>query len=105
MENIKIKNKEVELKFTFNSFKFMENFDIKAVEEIESKPFKIIPMLEVLLLGALNNNPKVKVSIVDVQEFIEGYIEDGSITELMEELMTLLQDSSFFKSLQKAKQK
>ena len=105
METIKVKNKEVELKFTFNSFKYMENFDIKAVEEIESKPFKIIPMLEVLLLGACNNSPKVKVSIVDVQDFLEEFMEEGSVTELMEELMNKLQESNFFKSLQKAKKK
>ena len=102
---IEMKKKEVELKFTFNSFKYMQDFDIKALDEIESKPFKIVPMLETLLMGAVNSNPKVKFTSNDVQEFLEIYVENESITELLEVLMGSLQESSFFKSLQKNPQK
>lgn len=100
-----IKNKEVDLKFTFNSFKYMEDFDLSAIETIEAKPFKIIPLLETLLLGAVNCDPKQKFTVIDVQNFIEIFVEEGSITDLLEELMTLLQDSRFFKSLQKTTKK
>lgn len=98
---VKFKNQEVELKFSFNSFKHMEDFDLSALAEIESKPFKLIPMVETLLLGALNHNAKVKYTPLMVQEFLEEFVEEGSISDLMEELMKLLEDSSFFKSLQK----
>jgi hypothetical protein len=100
---VKIKNKEYELKFTFNSFKYMEDFDITALQEIESKPFKIIPIISTLLYGAVNHNPKVRVRLEDVEIFLEDFIVDGDVGELLEELMTLLQDSNFFKSLQKMK--
>ena len=99
--NIKIKNKEYELKFTFNSFKYMEDFDLLALEDIESKPFKLIPVLETLLHGALNHNPKKVISVEFVDEFLDEFMEDGSVTELLNELMELLQESRFFKSLQK----
>lgn len=98
---IKFKGKDVELKFTFNSFKYMEEFDVTELENVESKPFKLIPIIEMLLMGALNNNPKVKVNYVDVQNFLEEYVEENSIADLLEQLMELLQESNFFKSLQK----
>lgn len=103
MSTIKIKNKEYELKYTFNSFKFMQDFDVSAMEEVEKKPFKIIPVLEMLLLGAVNHNAKQVVKEQDIQDYLEEYIasEDGDITALLETLMQLLQESSFFKSLQR----
>lgn len=102
---IKFKGKEQELKFTFNSFKYMTDFEISVFAEVEDKPFKIIPLLEMLLLGALNSNSKVIVDIVDVQEFLEEFVEDGEIGSLLEDLMQLLQDCNFFKSLQKKTKK
>jgi len=98
---VNIKGKDRELKFTFNSFKYMENFDVKELEEVENKPFKLIPLIEMLLMGALNNDPTDKVSVVDVEIFLEDFIEEGSVSDLLNELMELLQDSNFFKSLQK----
>lgn len=98
---INIKGKEVELKYTFNSFKYMRGFDMGAINDMENKPFEIIPMLEVLLLGALNSNRKNKYTESDVEEFIEDYIVEGSLSGLIAELMELLQDSNFFKSLQR----
>ena len=89
------------LSFTFNSFKYMEEFDISILNEVETKPFKIVQVLTQLLYGALNSNPKEYVSEDDVTEFLEEYIETGVVTDLLEELVNLLQESSFFKSLQK----
>ena len=98
---INFRDEELELKFTFNSFKYMRDFDMGAIQTIEAKPFELIPLMESLLLGAMNNNPKKKFSILDVERFLEEYIEDGSVTELLNGLMELLQESSFFKSLQR----
>ena len=102
MTNITIDGIVHEPKFTFNSFKYMEDFDIDALQTLDKTPFKIIPVVEMLLMGALNNNPRVMVSLADVDDFVDEFISgDGSLTELTEELMNLLQDSNFFKSLQK----
>lgn len=98
---IKIRNEEVELKFTFNSFKYMREFDMGAIQNIENKPFELIPVLETLLLGAVNSSPKVKFSLLDVEAFLEEYIEEHSVSVLLNDLMELLQESSFFKSLQR----
>lgn len=98
---LKIRGQEVEVKFTFNSFKYMEDFDLSVMEEIETKPFKLIPVVETLLVGALNNNPKVKYTPAIISEFLEEYVVENSIGDLLEELMVLLQESNFFKSLQK----
>lgn len=98
---INIKGKEKELKFTFNSFRFMQNFNLGELDEMEKNPFKIINIVETLMVGALNNDPKDKYSLADVDTFLEWYMEDNSLPELLENLMSLLQESSFFKSLQK----
>lgn len=101
MSTVKIKGREVELKYTFNSFKYMADFNANDFNEMESKPFKIIPMLGMLLMGAVNHNPKIKISEDLVNEYLEEFAVEGDISSLMEELMTLLQESNFFKSLQK----
>lgn len=99
---IEIKGITYEPKFTFNSFKYMEDFNVNDLETLDATPFKIIPFVEILLMGAVNSNPKNKVSLSDVDTFIDEYIEnDGSLTDLIEQLMGLLEESSFFKSLQK----
>lgn len=98
---INIKGQEVELKYTFNSFKYMQELDMGELQELERKPFKILNAAELLLLGAVNHNPAKKFSIGDVQAFLEKFIVDGSISDLLEELMNSLQESNFFKSLQK----
>lgn len=100
---ISIKNKEIELKFTFNSFKYMKDFDVSQMALLETKPFMVVDIAESLLLGAVNNDIKQQFSIIDVQKFLEKYVEvDGeSLPDLVEELMVKLQESNFFKSLQK----
>ena len=101
MSIVKIGETNYTLKFTFNSFKYMEDFDLNEINKLEEKPFKIVGILETLLMGALNNNPKVVVSEEDVQNYLEKYMEDGDLAELLQTLIDLLQDSNFFKSLQK----
>jgi len=40
--NIKVDGKEIELEYSFNSFKYMEDFNVLELQEIESKPFKVL---------------------------------------------------------------
>lgn len=102
---VKIKNINHELKFTFNSFKYMKDFNVKDLTTLESQPFKIISVTEELLIGALNNNPKVRVYEEDIEEYLEQTLEDGTLMELLETLIQLLEESSFFKALQKKETK
>lgn len=98
---INFNDKDIELKFTFNSFKYMQDFDITDFEKIETKPFLVIPITETLLLGGLNHNPKVKHFSSEVEEYLEKYVIDNNISDLLEKLVDELQKSDFFKSLQK----
>lgn len=100
-----IKEKEYELKFTFNSFRFMEDFNFSELEEVQHKPFKLIGVTSQLLLGALNHNRDEYYSQDDVEELMENILEENSIAELLNDLVELLQESSFFKSLQKQTKK
>jgi len=103
--NINIDGKDVELGFSYNSFKYMQDFDLSELVGMEGKPFKIITITESLLIGAVNCDPKVKFPEAKVTEFLEEYVVENSIADLLEELMKLLEDSHFFKSLQKTNQK
>ena len=98
-----INGREKELKFTYNSFKHMEDLDFEKLEHADSKPFIIAGFTSTLLCGALNHNPKAKkVDESDVDEALEVFVtEGGSISELFQSLFDLLQESNFFKSLQK----
>jgi hypothetical protein len=103
MSTVIIKNREYDLKFTFNSFKYMKELNLKDIEDFETNPLKIACMLEMMLLGAVNSNPNKVVKESELQEYLEEYFteETSDVTVLFEELMTLLQESSFFKSLQR----
>lgn len=101
MKTITYKEKEYELKYTYNSFRYMEEFDIEDLNIVESKPFKIIPIVMTLLTGALNYNPNKPVKLALVNEILEDVIENGNIQELFTDLIDCLQDSNFFKNLQK----
>lgn len=95
------KDKEYELKYTYNSFRYMQDLDLGELEVIESKPFRIIGFTEELLMGAINNDPKRKVGVALVSEIVETRMDEGKLMELMENLIKLLEESSFFKNLQK----
>lgn len=97
---ITINNKVVELKFSFNSFKYMENFSMTEVSDIDKYPFKVIRLTEELLYGAVNNSRKLQFSKEDVGVFLEEYASEHSMLELLTVLMGELEDSSFFKNLQ-----
>lgn len=103
MNIIKMGTRSVELKYTFNSFKYMEDLDMSVMAEIDRKPFKILFLAETLLLGAVNHNPKDFYSPDFVRDYLETLMETGSLMDLIEQLMTLLQESNFFKSLQMEK--
>lgn len=93
--------KEYNLKYTYNSFRYMQDLDLGELELIESKPFRIIGFTEELLFGAINNDPTKKVSITEVSKIVEQRMEEEKLVELMENLIKLLEESSFFKNLQK----
>lgn len=98
---LKLTDSELELKFTFNSFKYMEEFDISKLDGIENRPFKIIGVTRELLIGGLNHSPAKLFNEVDADVILEEVIENGSVGELLELLLDELQESNFFKSLQK----
>lgn len=103
MSTVTINNKEYELKFTFNSFKYMQDLDLSSLEEMEKKPFMIAPLIETLLMGAVNHNAKMKVKEEDIVAYLDEFVagDENSLVDFLEELISLLQTSSFFKSLQK----
>lgn len=100
MEGIKLGGKNAILKYSFNSFKYMEDLDLSVMNELENKPFKIIGLAEMMLMGAVNNDPRNLFTVDMVQEYLEKEIADGKLMDLLTKLMELLQESDFFKSLQ-----
>lgn len=101
---LEIGKKKYKLAFTFNSFRYMEELDFTELEDVESKPFKMIGFTEKLLLGALNSNPKVQYSIQDAMSILENYVDGGgNLVELIEDLTNMLEESHFFKNLQVSK--
>lgn len=101
--NIMYEGKEVELKFTFNSFRYMQDLDLEDLQNLETTPFKVLGITETLMRGALNHNPRNKYSTIETVEIIEEVMEDGELIELLEFLLEELQESSFFKNLQEQK--
>ena len=97
---VEINGKEVELKYTYNSFKYMEDLNVADIGNLETNPFKVIGINEILLLGALNHNPKVIFGRDVVSEYLEARMDDGTIFNVSEQLMELLEKSSFFQNLQ-----
>jgi hypothetical protein len=53
----------------------------------------------------MNRNKAVKVSLDEVDEIVETAMNEGKFGELLEELMTKLQESNFFQSLQRNQEK
>lgn len=100
MTKIPVGDKEISIEYTFNSFKFMQDFDVTAMSEVENKPFKVIGILSSLLTGGLNSNPKRLVATDIVDMYTEQIIQSGLAVDVIEECFTELQESDFFKSLQ-----
>jgi len=99
--DFKVNGKDYELKYTFNSFNYMRELNFDKLNNIEKTPFEMIPMLEMMIMGGLNHNPKKKFDVASVQDAIEEYADENSIAELFPELFALLEESRFFKALQK----
>lgn len=97
---IKINGKIRQLKFSFNSFKYLEDFDFAELEDMETKPFKLIRVTEELLFSAVNNDRKNYISVDLVQDYLEEVLEKGELPDLFAELAEMLQSSSFFQNLQ-----
>ena len=97
---IELEGKELELKYTFNSFRYMEELDLMELQTLEQTPFKIIGVTETLMRGALNHNPSKRYDNKEVVAIIEQIMDDGELMELLEFLLEELQKSSFFKNLQ-----
>lgn len=98
---ITIGKNKYNLEFTFNSFRHMGDIDFGELEEIESKPFKIIGFTEDLLLGALNYTPNNVFNRAETSIILEEYMnEGGNLVDLVEILTGLLEESQFFKNLQ-----
>lgn len=98
---IKLRNTDVDLKFTFNSFKYLQEFDVSELAMLDVKPFKMLSIASELLLGAVNSNPKVVFTESDVNEYLEESMKNLGLIELTESLIHLLEESDFFKELQK----
>lgn len=97
---IKIKGKKYMLAFTFNSFRYMADFDIGSFSEVESKPFLMVSILSDLFFGAMNNKRDTYFDHDTCDELLETYLDDNDIGELTQGLMKLLENSSFFKAHQ-----
>lgn len=97
---INYKGEDLELKFTFNSFRYLEDFDVQDLEDVQHKIFKMFSISRQLLMAALNKEPSRKFTFADVDAILEPHAEDGSIVEIFGGLSELLVDSGFFKSLQ-----
>lgn len=99
------KDEILNLEYTFNSFRFMEELDLSELSKLDRKPFKMVGIAQILLIGALNHNPKVIFDDIKVMEILEVKSNEGKLFELLEKLIELLQESSFFKNLQESPQK
>ena len=97
---IKYKGKVLPLKYTFNSFKYMEDLDLGILSELDEKPFKIVGMTLTLLMGAMNYRPKIQYDEEQAYEVLESISDEGNMVELLEFLIGELEKSSFFKNLQ-----
>lgn len=105
MSTTKFNFKGKEFKFSFNSFQYMDELDFSALEDknVRKKPLKVATTLQLLVMGATNAHSKIKVSEDEVVEYLDDFVSNGGdINELLTFLIEKLQESSFFKSLQKA---
>jgi len=83
----------------------MEDFNVLELQEIESKPDKVLKIISQLLFGAMNQHPKAFYSFEQVDAVVEQISMDGMLTDSITELVALLEASDFFKALQGSTQK
>ncbi len=98
-QKIKVSNKEYILKYTFNSFRYME--DICISDDLDNYPFRAFSIVEGMMLGALNWTPNKLFTKEDAQNIITEYLdqnEDITIQDLMMMLQEEIHSSNFFKS-------
>ena len=99
---IKIGEVDVELRYTFNSFKYMREFDINEINDIQNKPFKLFAVLSELFYGAVNHNTSIVVSKEESDTMLQEYVssKDCNIGEFINKLFEMLTENDFFKQLQ-----
>ena len=99
---IKIGEVDVELRYTFNSFKYMKELDISDMNNLDKKPFKIFNVLSELFYGAVNHNPNVSVSREESDTLLQDYLssDDCNIGEFSNKMVEMLLENDFFKQLQ-----
>lgn len=98
-----INGKELLLKYTYNSFRHMDEFSLVDVKNSETNPTMIFKITEILLYGALNNSRKQYYSRDFVMDYLESKVDNGDeeeIFDLAQTLMEMLSETSFFKRLQ-----
>ena len=100
MKTIKVGTATMNVEFSFNSFRYMQDFDMGKFAEMGDKPFMIIGIIEDLLRGALNHDRKVIVTDDELMDITEEIVTSGGTTDVLETLMSALEESDFFKSLQ-----
>jgi len=100
---INLLGKNAELEYSFNSFKYMEDFDISELANLEKTPFKIFGIAETMLIGALNHDRKVIYTEDQVADYLAELAIEGELFTLVEGLITLLEASEFFKGLTREK--
>jgi len=100
--NITIGKKKYTLAFTFNSFRYMEDFDLNKINDVQSKPFMIVSILSDLFYGAINYDRKSFHDREEADELLETYLSQEGVSpvDLVESLINMLTESSFFKNLQ-----
>ena len=99
---INFDGKEREVKFSYNSLILLENFKLSVLDSLSDSPFKMLAVIKTLLFAGLNSNPREKVSLSEVDSYLENFVDtEGSCDELLTQLFEELQKSPFFKMIQK----
>lgn len=107
MENYKVKidNNDYILKFTFNSAKYLDNFEF--TQDFEKCPMRVFSMISDLFYASMNWAYDVVYTRKETDELLERYFEDdnSNIHDFLKNLMELLSNSLFFKKLLKQEEK
>lgn len=92
------------LKFTFNSAKYLDEFEVS--QDFEKYPMKVFKMLSNLFYGAMNWANDKKYTHEECDMLLEKYLEsdDSNPSDFLTSLFELLQESNFFKKLLKTEE-